>query len=219
MKRLHLIVLLLISITTLSTAQSKFGAGINAGIALPNGDFGDVYNLGFGGGASLTYDLTQEWQLLASAGYYRFSFNDDFFNDFLKSIGVNETVDVEAPLSLIPIMVGGRYFFSQGDFKPYATAIAGIHIMSVSAEDVNIGGQAYEVNTTETQTKGAWGIGLGFLYKVAPKIYLNVDAKFNGNSSEVTQTTSSQEGDTTVEESSSSTTTFITISAGVQFEL
>ncbi len=219
MKRLLLTIMLLISITTLSTAQSKFGTGINAGIALPNGDFGDVYNLGFGGGASLTYDLAQEWQLLASAGYYRFSFNDDLFNDFLKSIGVNETVDVEAPLSLIPIMVGGRYFFTQGEFKPYATAVVGIHIMSVSAEDVKISGQTYDVNTTETQTKGAWGIGLGFLYKVAPKIHLNLDAKFNGNSSEVSQTTSSQEGDTTTEETSTSTTTFITILAGIQIQL
>lgn len=218
MKKLFLLVLL-ISLTTLSTAQSKFGAGINAGIASPGGDFGDIYNMGFGGNASLTYDLTPDWQLSASAGYYRFGFNDDLFNDMLKEMGVNETVDVEAPLSIIPIMVGGKYFFAQSDFKPYASVNIGLHIMSVSADDVNIGGQSYDVKTTETQTKGAWAVGLGFLYKVAPKIYLNLDAKFNGNSAEVSQTTTYQEGDTTVEESSTSTTTFITVSAGVQIEL
>ncbi len=206
-------------IATLINAQSGLGLNVNAGIASPGGDFGDVYNMGFGGNAGLTYDLNESIQLSASAGYYTFAFNNEFYSDLLKEAGFNITVDVDAPISIIPLMVGGKYFFSVSDFKPYVSAIVGLHIISVSGNSVNLGGTNFDISQSATETKGAWGIGVGFLYKVAPKIFLNLDAKMNGNAAEVGTSTSFQTGNTTVETTSSSTTTFITVSAGVQIEL
>lgn len=212
-------VVLFLFIASLINAQSGLGLNVSAGIASPGGDFGDVYKMGFGGNAGLTYNLNESLQLSASGGYYTFAFNNEYFSDLLKDAGFNVTVDVDAPISIIPLMVGAKYFFSASDFKPYVSAIVGLHLMSVSSNSVNVGGLNYNVSKSATETKGAWGVGLGFLYKIAPKVFLNVDAKMNGNSAEVGTSSSFQTGTTTTTSTSSSTTTFVTVSAGVQLEL
>lgn len=219
MKKLFSVLFLIGLLVSVSTAQSKFGIRIDGGVALPNGDFGDLYKTGFGGTAALSYELSESVELSANTGYLNFSFNDDYLNNLLKELGSNITVDVDAPLSIIPLMIGGRYYFSQSDFKPYAGALLGVHILSISAQSVIMGYQKFDIQKEATETKMAWGVGIGFLYKIGNKLHLNVDAKLNGNSMETTQSRSYDSGNSYVEESSSSTTTFITITAGLQFEL
>ncbi|MCL6099317.1 MAG: outer membrane beta-barrel protein [Bacteroidetes bacterium] len=222
MKKLSAVILALLLTGSMLSAQSKIGVGINAAYLSPTGDFGDLYKSGFGGLASLTFDATENLQLSATVGYAQFSFNNDKFNQMLNDFlggGSNANVSVDSKLTLIPIMAGGKYFFTTSNFKPYAAVDLGAHIMSVDGAKVNFGGQSYDATVKESKAAFAWGLGVGFYYAVAPKINLDVNAKINGDSFEMGTNFSSSSGTTTSSQSSKSTATYFSVAAGLQFAL
>jgi len=51
MKKIIILFAIILSATTLIHAQGKMALGINGGVALPLGDFGDGFDMGFGGNA------------------------------------------------------------------------------------------------------------------------------------------------------------------------
>ena len=222
MKKLSAVILALLLTGSLLSAQSKIGIGINAAYLSPTGDFGDLYKSGFGGLASLTFDATENLQLSATVGYAQFSFNNDKFNQMLNDFlggGSNANVSVDSKLTLIPIMAGGKYFFTASNFKPYGEVDLGMHIMSVDGAKVNFGGQSYDATVKESKAAFAWGLGVGFYYAVAPKINLDVNAKINGDSFEMGTNFSSSSGTTTSSQSSKSTAIYFSVAAGLQFAL
>ena len=222
MKKLTAVILALLLTGSLLSAQSKIGVGINAAYLSPTGDFGDLYKSGFGGSASLTFDATENLQLSATVGYAQFSFNNDKFNQMLNDFlggGSNANVSVDSKLTLIPIVAGGKYFFSNTNFKPYGEVDLGVHIMSVDGAKVNFGGQSYDATVKESKAAFAWGLGVGFYYAVAPKINLDVNAKINGDSFEMGTNFSSSSGTTTSSQSSKSTAAYFSVAAGLQFAL
>ncbi len=219
MKKIKLVVLLVIFTGSFISAQSKFGIGVGGTFVSPTGDFADVYENGFGGTVALTYDLTNNLQLSLSSGYSQLSFNNDRVNEILSAFGLNVNVDVDAKLKLIPVMAGVKYFFTESDFKPYASADLGLHIISISASSIKIAGEPYDVVAEESKTSAAWGIGAGFLYKISPTISIDVNAKVNGNNLEVGTSNSYSDSGYSYSETSKSTMTFFTISAGILFEI
>jgi len=219
MKRIKLAVLFIILTGTFISAQSKFGIGVGGAFVSPTGDFADVYENGFGGTVALTYDLTNSLQLSFSSGYSQLSFNNDRVNEILSAFGLNVNIDVDSKLKLIPVMAGVKYFFTESEFKPYVSADLGLHIISISASSIKIAGEPYDVVAEESKTSAAWGIGAGFLYKIAPTISVDVNAKINGNNLEVGTSNSYSGSDYSYSETSKSTMTFFTISAGILFEI
>ena len=219
MKKIKFAVIVLILSCTVLSAQSKFGIGVNGAFAAPTGDFSDVYKSGFGGFASLTYDVTEKIQLSVNSGYAQFSFNNDKFNELLNAFGINANFNVESKCKIIPVLVGGKYFFTQTSFRPYAAVDFGFHIISISASKVTFAGKTFDATVEQSKTAPAWGVGLGFLYKVAPKINIDVNAKVNGNNVEVGTEMSTSSDGTSSSQSSKSTMAFFTVAAGVHFEL
>jgi opacity protein-like surface antigen len=219
MKKIKLAVLLIILSGSFISAQSKFGIGIGGTFVSPTGDFADLYKSGLGGSVALTYDLTNSMQLSLSSGYSQLSFNNDKINEMLNAFGLNVNVDVDSKLKLIPVMAGVKYFFTESGFKPYASAELGLHIIEISASSVKIAGGTYDAVDEESKTAAAWGIGAGFLYKIAPAISIDVNAKINGNNLEVGTNNSYSETGYSYSETSKSTMTFFTVSAGILFEI
>lgn len=210
--------LLLISFTIIS-AQTKFNLGANAVYVSSSGDLADLFDTGFGGLASLSYDATDNIQLSVTTGYLNLSFNNDYLNDQLKDAGINTTVDVDASMGIIPIMVGGKYFLSLSNFKPYVAADLGVHISKITSEKITIGGQQMDAVASASETKAAFDLGIGFLYNIAPKINLDVNGKINLNGTEIKKESSFSSGNVTTTQSSESSASFFTISAGLLFEL
>jgi outer membrane protein W len=209
---------ILISISTMF-AQSKMGVGVNGVFAASSGDMKDLFDTGFGGLASLNYNASESIQLSLTAGYIKFGFNNDYINDQLKEAGSNMTVDVDASLSVIPIMIGGKYFLSSSDFKPYLAADAGVHIMEITSDKVTVGGQQFDAVGSASETKGAFDIGVGFLMKLSPSINLDVNGKLNINGLQIKKEKSFSSGGAYYEESSESNAMYFTIAAGLSFAL
>ena len=223
MKKVNLVILVLLLTGSLLSAQSKFGIEVGGAYLAPMSDFSDVYKAGFGGLASLTYNATDNLQLSVNTGYAQFSFNNDKFNQLLDEFfggnGTSFNVNIDSKLTIIPVMVGGKYFFTTSVFRPYVATDLGVHIISVSASKVTVAGQTMDATTSQSKAATAWGIGVGFLYKVAPKVNIDVNAKVNGDNLEVGTNFSTSGSGYSASQTSKSTATFFSVMAGVQFEL
>ena len=219
---IYILAVIAISGTFLS-AQSKLSLGIGGIYASPTGDFGDVYKDGFGGLASLNYSLTDNIQLSVSSGYEQFSFNNEKFNqlltDFFSSFGTTYNVSVDAKLKVIPILLGGKYFLTNTNFRPYAALDLGVDIISVDGSSIKVNGETMDAVKSESKVATAWGIGVGFIYRFAHSISLDVNGKINGNSLQVGTNFSASSGGNSSSQSSNSTVTYFSIGAGLIFEL
>jgi opacity protein-like surface antigen len=112
MKKVLLSLLMVAGLGFAASAQTEGAVNkISVGpeFALPIGDFGDVYSVGFGGSVQGELNVAKSLNLTGSAGYLSFSYKKEI-KDFYKSLG--------APLKndgIIPLKVGAKYYFG-GNF-------------------------------------------------------------------------------------------------------
>ncbi|GIK62042.1 MAG: outer membrane beta-barrel protein [Ignavibacteriota bacterium] len=166
MKKILAVLFVLLLVAGYTNAQGKIALGVNAGIALPMGDFGDGYDMGFGGNALFAYHVNPNVDVTGSAGYLTWSGKDALDGSTFSSI---------------PVMVGARYLFGQGQFHPYIGAELGMHFSNFDYE-YELMGVTY--SGSESDSYFGFGAGAGFLYRVGNNMDLDVNAKFNSISSE-----------------------------------
>jgi hypothetical protein len=137
MKKLLLAAIVLSSLSIGAQAQSqsksggfKFGVGID--LALPTGNFGTTSSFGFGGQVQGEYMLADNISGIASVGYQ--SFGGKTINDGSFSFKYPTT-------SLIPILVGARFFPSEQFF---VGAQIGVGLLHASADGVSANSSGFD---------------------------------------------------------------------------
>ena len=164
MKKFLAVFFALIIFAGFSNSQSKMALGVGGNLALPMGSFGDVAKLGFGGGAKFEYELQPNINLTGSAQYLMFGAKDDI-------VGVD--------WSIIPILVGGKYYFSPG---VYGMAELGMNFWStkVKTPEIRVGGVVV-VPSQEVSSSGSdfgFAFGAGYELPVGKSGVLDLSAKF-----------------------------------------
>lgn len=218
MKRIHLLLFVsLFAPLAFGQIVPKFGLGVNAGVAIPSGDMGDMYKTGFGGGVTLVLPIPFPVELSASIGYYRFGFNSDHFNEQIKLAGSNKTFDIDAPLNLIPVTVNARYYFIPVGVRPYAEVTAGIGIASLKSVylESTSGGSASLKTSDVSETKQFFTIGAGVLVGVGVAADLDVNVKYAVLGQKFSQAMASGNSLSYSESNGS----FLGINAGLRFKL
>lgn len=143
-----------------SRAETNW-VGINAGAALPMGDFGDFASTGFDAGATGTWMFAPTWGVGVDVAYYMWGAKD-------------EPAGVDASANAIQASGHFLYMFpSEGNVKPWLKAGAGIYNIGAKVEGAgptfdfddseanfgfNIGGG---VNLKSSDTM-SYGIGLAY---------------------------------------------------------
>jgi opacity protein-like surface antigen len=168
MKKFLAVLCVAILFAGFTNAQSKMALGLNAGIALPMGDFADGYDMGFGGNAIFVYHASPNADVTFTAGYLTWSGKDSLD-------GVN--------FSSIPVMVGGKYLFGKDKFHPYIAGELGAHFVTVDIPEIEIMGETFG-GGSESKTYFGWGAGAGFLYQIGNNMNLDVNAKYNSIAAE-----------------------------------
>lgn len=214
--KLFFTVFLLVSSTFLFS-QSKLSIGINGRAAVPAGTMSDLYQTGFGGGLTFNYNLNPDFQVFLSVDYASFKFNNDVFNEFSEMTGIPKP-SVDATLSVIPVTVGGRYFFSKSGFNPYAYAKVGIHSLSFKAVSFKIFNTESKFVNEESVVKYGWGLGFGFQTPVSKGINIDVNIGANGNGADFVKNFNYESGTTTYKEENKSSGLFFSFMAGLNFE-
>lgn len=161
MKQLLSVIVITVLFTGFINAQSKMAVGIQAGIALPMGDFGDGFDMGFGGTGTFAYHINPMLDVTGSFGYLTWSAKEG-----------------DASFSSIPVLVGARYYFGKDKLNPYVAGELGIHFSTIDVPEVVIPGFG-TIGGSESSSDFGFGVGAGILYQLSPKLDLDVNAKFN----------------------------------------
>lgn len=116
-----LVLLVVLFVVTLSVSaqnsdEKPFKIGAGAMIGLPVGDLGDIASLAYGVDLLGEYTLDPTFALTLSLGYVDFALKSDY-KDLLDELGV------DAKMGMIPVLVGGKYYFSE---QFYGSAQLGI---------------------------------------------------------------------------------------------
>ena len=167
MKQLLSVLLFAVLFTGFINAQGKMAVGVQGGIALPMGDFGDGFDMGFGGIGTFAYHVNPMLDVTGSAGYLTWG----------AKVG-------DATFSSIPVLAGVRYYFGQGKFHPYVAGELGLYFSTVDVPAVVIPGLGTFGGGTESGSDFGFGAGAGFLYQLSPKLDLDVNAKFSSIATE-----------------------------------
>lgn len=201
MKKIY-IFLLLVLFSVTSFPQNKFGLGLNAEAAMPMDLFGDLVSTGFGGNVYGSYSLNETWDFTLSAGYTNWAYDIEGVPDNFPDLN----------FTVIPIMAGAKYYFVNGNVRPYAALDLGLHI--ATAEGVTYGDDLFSyTEESETETKAAWGIGVGCMAGLSESVALDISAKLKGNGLEIIQ------GDEESGNYEKATIIYFSINAGVKISL
>jgi hypothetical protein len=153
---LFVVALLMVGFTNAQTSKIKIGVGPN--IALPLGSLGDVTSIGFGVLAQGEYDLAPQIVGTVTVGYLSFSG---------KSVnGVDQ-----GSWSVVPILVGGKYFFTP---NVYGALQIGLNMVSYTAKVPYV--TSYAPLTfgyrDETFSSSEFGFNIGVGYEMKPFDFL-----------------------------------------------
>lgn len=170
MQKIIISLIVIVGITGATLAQNgKMGVGVQAGIGLPMGDFGDAVNTGFGATGTFFYGLQNNLILTGSIGFMSFSYD-------------NETLfGSNASFSTVPVLFGGRYYFGswQMQTKFYPSVELGIFFSSASVPTVTIPGVGTIGGGSVSSTDFGFSFGGGVKHPVSEKIDIDANIKYN----------------------------------------
>ena len=126
------------------------------------GNFGDIWSKASGGYVGYSIAFPEHNLLLMRTGFIYNTLKD---NNTYK----------DATLTMIPIEIGGRYYFTDSRLMPFFQFINGLNfifenITNLDAESVD-----------KTMVKYAWQIGLGVTLNLTENINIDVSANYQSN--------------------------------------
>lgn len=129
-KTIVLVVFVILVFTT--TAKAQINVGVNAGVAMPMGSFGQVENMGFGGYATAAYSVNSKISLGFNLGFYAFK-------------GTDYPAGSKPSARIIPIFADFKYFLNTEGFMPYVGTGMGVYmtyssVTTPASDAVTVGG-------------------------------------------------------------------------------
>jgi hypothetical protein len=105
----------------------------------------------------------------ASGGYISYGFAFPEKNYLMFRIGYTD-----ASLTIVPLEIGGRYYFTDTRFMPFVQFINGLNIIS---ENTNLEGEKKD----ETLVRYAWQAGLGLTINIISFLSIDLSANYQSN--------------------------------------
>jgi opacity protein-like surface antigen len=141
--------------------------GIDGGIAMPTGDWGDVYGMGFTGGIFADYGINEQFAIGLAADYVSPSLKDEFKVD-----------GVDIKTTIIPVVLQAKWMPPMKDspVAPYIMAGGGFYMMQIKA-GVEVGDVVVSVEANENKP-GFFG-GAGVDFKASPQVKVGVFGKYH----------------------------------------
>ena len=167
MKKINILVIIILAAGSFSLAFSQTDSYLKnriivEGLYLRNlGNFSEVWANASGGYVSYGIAFPEHNLLMFRVGY---------INNKLKD-GVEIT---DASLTIVPLEIGGRYYFTDTRFMPFFQFMNGINIVS---EDTNLEGEKKE----ETLVRYAWQVGFGLTFNIVSFLSLDLSANYQSN--------------------------------------
>jgi hypothetical protein len=135
------------------------------------GNFGEVWANATGGYVGYGMFFAKHNMLNFQVGYLNYKLKDGLEND-------------GADLTVIPLLIGGRYFFIDARFMPYFTFMNGINIINQTIgfhvdEEENI--HFDDESGDETLVRYAWQVGFGIMINIVSSLNVDLAVKYNSH--------------------------------------
>ena len=163
MKRKLITLLAAFGMTVAGVAQIG-PVSLGAELALPTGDFGESYPLGYG--ASLGYEqpVGEKLGVTLQVGYIMLGVDD----------AVSTFIDKS---SMMPIQLGAKYYLKERGAGLYAHVQGGVHSLSVTTNAIDFGfGSIPGTTSSDSYLSGALGVGYMLNNKIDVGLRYNIIA-------------------------------------------
>lgn len=174
-------------------SQTPIKLNLTGGAGLPVAAFSDMYKTGFSIEGGVFYSIPMvPVDLTLTAGYNQFTYKNEYFTNLVTTklaVGVTG-FNPSWNATDIPLMVGAKYNIPVKGVSPYVWSEIGVHFLSFKERLTGrvIGNSSnpteFSLNgATESGSETAFGysIGAGLTIPLAPKIGIDINVKFNGN--------------------------------------
>jgi len=156
----------------------KWGITAYGGASFPTGDF---YNTGYGGAAGVIYDFKYNTRFVLTLGYTQWEVDEAAVNNNYKNNDGIGTINIEAPLTTIPLLLQARWYTSRESINFYALLEIGFYFTKSE-----ISGSVTENDTTlarfsgkESSTNTGVNLGLGVTIEISKNIEFDVTGKYH----------------------------------------
>ena len=150
------VVLMLVVALSVVTASAQIKLGVNGGLQVPTEK--DAKTL-LGGGISGEYFLAQNISAGLNFGYY-----------FHSESG--------ASVYLMPVTLGGKYYFLNEDIKVYGGLDLGLYTLGFKTPKISIGGIDFPSTSVSDSYFGLAPV-VGLQFKLTDTLALDVNTKYN----------------------------------------
>ena len=131
------------------------------------GNFGDVWTDASGGYIGYSIALPEHNLLIMRTGFINNQLDDD--------LKLQEDVAFsDASLTIIPIEIGGRYYFIDDRFMPFIQFMNGLNLVF---ENTNLEGESED----KTMVKYAWQIGFGLTINILSNPSFDIGVNYQSN--------------------------------------
>jgi len=131
------------------------------------GNFGDVWTDASGGYIGYSIALPEHNLLIMRTGFI----NNDLDNDLKLQ---EDIAFSDASLTIIPIEIGGRYYFNDNMLMPFVQFMNGLNLVF---ENTNLKGESEE----KTMVKYAWQVGFGLTVNILSNLSLDIGVNYQSN--------------------------------------
>lgn len=176
-KVLPMVVLLLaLAVPAAAAGNGEIIVGGAAGAGIPTGDFGDLADTGFSGGAFVDYMVTPNLGLGVDAMFHGPGGKESFINTLPNSID-------DVTFEIMQFTAHGRWvFMPEQSVMPYAVAGGGVYNFKTNYHGTGL--------SDNTSTKGGIFGGVGADYKLTSMIRIGAEGVWHdvftqGNSSQL----------------------------------
>ena len=189
MKKKYIYTILALLVSS-SLVFAQFGVSVKGGFQIPVGEFADSYNSGMGGEITFIYRTNPSFEFGLKTGYSHFTADEVVLKEKIiqdmevemEKPNADVTIDVEAPLNVVPIAFNIKYLFGNKIFKPYFFFEGGtfFYDLTTKANVKVVNGPTIDIpETVQNENSTMLGIGGGFQYKLAKKLFVDFSAKWN----------------------------------------
>lgn len=145
---------------------------LGAELALPTGDFGDAYPLGYGASIGYEQPVGEKLGVTLQVGYIMLGIDDE----------VSTFIDNS---SMMPIQLGAKYYLKERGVGLYGHVQVGVHSLSVTTKDLDLGLFGTFPGTTSSDSYLSGAVGLGYMLneKIDVGVRYNIiapDSEFEG---------------------------------------
>lgn len=167
MKKIILILIIIFSIGSIYTVTAQSDSYLKnrifvEGLYIRNiGNFASAWSNASGGYLGYGFAFPEHNYLMLRTGVISNKLNDAMINE-------------DAYLTMIPVEVGGRYYFIDNMFMPFVQFMTGLNLVFTNGDIVG-------ENEAENLVKFAWQVGLGFTVNVISNISIDAGVNYQSN--------------------------------------